>query len=104
MTSSNGNIFRVTGPLWRESTGHRRIPFRKSSDADPSFYVLFDLCVIMEYKIPITEYDEKECKPSQFYRTLPDLSISIFSYQINNRWFTQHHFIENEFRLSQLLT
>ena len=23
MTSSNGNIFRVTGPLWGESTGHR---------------------------------------------------------------------------------
>ena len=23
MTSSNGNIFRVTGPLWGESTGHK---------------------------------------------------------------------------------
>ena len=31
MTSSNGNIFRVTGPLWEESTGHR------------SFDVFFDL-------------------------------------------------------------
>ena len=26
MTSSNGNIFRVTGPLWGESTGHRWLP------------------------------------------------------------------------------
>ena len=26
MTSSNGNISRVTGPLWGESTGHRWIP------------------------------------------------------------------------------
>ena len=26
MTSPNGDIFRVTGPLWRESTGHRWIP------------------------------------------------------------------------------
>ena len=26
MTSSNGNIFRVTGPLWGESTGHRWFP------------------------------------------------------------------------------
>ena len=26
MTSSNGNIFRVTGPLWGEFTGHRWIP------------------------------------------------------------------------------
>ena len=25
-TSSNGNIFRVTGPLWGEFTGHRWIP------------------------------------------------------------------------------
>ena len=34
MTSSNGNIFRVTGPLWRESTCHRWIPFTKVSDAE----------------------------------------------------------------------
>ena len=31
---SNGNIFRVTGPLWGESTGHRWIPLTKSSDAE----------------------------------------------------------------------
>ena len=36
MTSSNGNIFRVTGPLWEESTGHRWIPFTKASDAELS--------------------------------------------------------------------
>ena len=29
MTSSNGNIFRVTGPLYGEFTGHRRIPRTK---------------------------------------------------------------------------
>ena len=28
MSSSNGNIFHVTGPLWGESTGHRRIPLK----------------------------------------------------------------------------
>ena len=28
MTSSNGNIFRVTDPLWGESTGHRRSPHK----------------------------------------------------------------------------
>ena len=32
VTSSNGNIFRVTGPLWRESNGHRWIPLTKASD------------------------------------------------------------------------
>ena len=34
MTSSNGNIFRVTGPLCGEFTGHRWIPITKASDAE----------------------------------------------------------------------
>ena len=39
MTSSNGNIFRVTGPLG-EFTGHRWIPRTKASDADLCFFSL----------------------------------------------------------------
>ena len=34
MTSSNGNIFRVSGPLCGEFTGHRWIPLTKASDAE----------------------------------------------------------------------
>ena len=34
MTSSNGNIFRVTGLLCREFTGHRWISLTKASDAE----------------------------------------------------------------------
>ena len=34
MTSSNGNIFRVTGPLCGEFTGHRWIPNTMASDAE----------------------------------------------------------------------
>ena len=34
MTSSNRNNFRVTGPLWGESTGHRWIPLTKASDTE----------------------------------------------------------------------
>ena len=34
MTSSNGKIFCVTGPLWGEVTVHRWIPFTKASDAE----------------------------------------------------------------------
>ena len=34
MTSSNGNIFRVTGPLYGEFTVHRWIPITKASDAE----------------------------------------------------------------------
>ena len=38
MTSSNGNIFHVTGPL----LGHRWIPLTKSSDVE--FRCFFDMC------------------------------------------------------------
>ena len=34
MTSSNGNIFCVAGPLCREFTGHRWIPHTKACDAE----------------------------------------------------------------------
>ena len=34
ITSSNGNIFRATVPLWGESTGHRWIPLTKASDKE----------------------------------------------------------------------
>ena len=41
ITSSNGNVFRINGPLWGESFGHRRIPLTKASDAELD--VFFDL-------------------------------------------------------------
>ena len=41
MTSSNGNIFRVTGHLCGEFTGHRWIPLTKASDAE--LWCFFDL-------------------------------------------------------------
>ena len=37
MTSSNGNIFRVTGPLCGEFPGHRLIPLTKARNAELSF-------------------------------------------------------------------
>ena len=39
MTSSNGNIFCVTGPLWGEFTGHRWFPRRKASDAELWYFL-----------------------------------------------------------------
>ena len=41
MTSSNGNIFRVTGHLCGEFSGHRWIPYTKASGSE--FYVFFDV-------------------------------------------------------------
>ena len=43
MTSSDENIFRVTGLLWGEFTGHRWIPLTKP--VTRSFDVYFDLCL-----------------------------------------------------------
>ena len=40
MTSSNGNIFRVTGHLCGEFTGHRWIPRTKASDAEIMFCLI----------------------------------------------------------------
>ena len=34
VASSNVNIFRITRPLWGESTGHRRITLTNASDPD----------------------------------------------------------------------
>ena len=34
MTSSSGNIFRITGPLWRKFSGHRWITLTKARDAE----------------------------------------------------------------------
>ena len=39
MTSSNGNIFRITGPLCGEFTGHRWIPLTKASDAELWYFL-----------------------------------------------------------------
>ena len=40
MTSSNGNIFRITGPLWGESTRDRWIPLTKASDTEHWCFLL----------------------------------------------------------------
>ena len=39
MTSSNGNIFRITGPLCWEFTGLRWIPYTKDSDAELWYFL-----------------------------------------------------------------
>ena len=39
MTSSNGNIFHITGPLCVEFTDHRWIPLTKASDAELWYFL-----------------------------------------------------------------
>ena len=43
MTSSNGNIFRVTGPLCGEFTGPGEFPLQRPVRVTRTFYVFFDL-------------------------------------------------------------
>ena len=46
MTSSNGNIFSLTGPLWGESTCHRWIRFTKASNLwTKSFQIISVTCL-----------------------------------------------------------
>ena len=51
MTSSNGNIFRVAGPLCGEFTGYRSIPLTKASDAELWCFLLSAPEQTVEYKI-----------------------------------------------------
>ena len=39
MTSSNGNVFRITGPLCGELIGHRWIPGTKANDAEVWYFL-----------------------------------------------------------------
>ena len=45
MTSSNGNIFRVTGYLCGEFAGHRWIPLTKASDAEIWYFRWYALWI-----------------------------------------------------------
>ena len=42
MTSWNGNIFRITGPLWGESTGNRWIPLTQGKSRRALMFSLVD--------------------------------------------------------------
>ena len=44
MTSSNGNIYRLTGPLCGEFTGYRWIPLTKATDVE-LWWCFFFICV-----------------------------------------------------------
>ena len=54
MTSSNENLFRITGPLSGKFTGHQWISHRKTSDAELD--VFFDLRLKEQY----ARYNDQE--------------------------------------------
>ena len=52
MTSLKRNAFRVTGPLWGESTGDRWLPLTKASDGDIGCFRWFTTEQAFEQTIP----------------------------------------------------
>ena len=56
MTSSNRNIFRVTGPLRGEFTGHRWIPLSQASDAELWYFLWSALEQTVEQTIDLRRY------------------------------------------------
>ena len=58
MTSSNGNIFRVTGPLWGEFTGDRWIPLTNASDAELWYFLWY----VPEQTVDNRDTDDLRCR------------------------------------------
>ena len=78
MTSSNGNIFRVTGPMCGEFIGHWGIPLTKASDAELWF---FDLPWINGW------VNNREAGDLRRHRTHNDVSVMI---DITQGWGVLH--------------
>ena len=90
MTSSNGNIFRVTGHLCGEFIGHRWIPRTKASDAELWCFLWlngwvnnreahYDVNVMKMWVAWYFEYHRRCIIPQQIDDTLFDWSLSILS-------------------------
>ena len=87
LTSSNKNIFRVTGPLWEESTGHRWIPLTKASDAEPWCFLWcapqqtveqrVELPVIWEFMISMWRHCNATMTPFIFMFTMSLVLLNI---------------------------
>ena len=73
MTSSNGNIFRVTGPLCGEFTGLRWIPRTKASDAE-LWYFLWSAS-----EQTIEQTTNREAGDLRRHRGHSDVTVIIFS-------------------------
>ena len=76
MTSSNGNIFRVTGHLCGEFTGPRWIPRTKASDAELSL-----ICVWINGWVNNREAGDLRC-----YRAHYDVTVMYPDFFLKSAW------------------
>ena len=86
MTSSNGSIFHVTGPLWGEYTGHQWIPLSKASDAEFWWFLWTVLNQTAEQTIETPVIWDAIPDPTQY-----DVTVMIL---VTIHWFSQfqHNF------------
>ena len=87
MTSSNGNIFRVTGPLCREFTGHRWTPLIKASDAELWFFS--SICAWINDWVNNREVGDSRCHRAHYDVTLipPQLTDTTSMISAPRIWF-----------------
>ena len=88
MTSSNGNIFRVTGHLCGEFTGPRWIPRTKASDVDRA--LMFSLiCVWINGWVNTREAGDMRCYRAHYDVTLK--TITVLSHDQKQCWRHIYH-------------
>ena len=68
ITSSNGNIFRVTGPLCGEFTGHRWIPNTKSQWRGTLMFFFFFICAWIKVWVNNREAGDLRRQSRSFWR------------------------------------
>ena len=76
MTSSNGNIFRGTGPLCGEFTGHRWIPITKANDTE--IWCFFFICAWIKGWV-----NKREAGDSRRHRAHYDVT-AMFSFRLQS--------------------
>ena len=102
MMPSNGNIFRVIGPLWGESIGHRWIPLSKTSDAELwcilwsapeqtveqtiETLVIWDAIALIFYAIVMKNHQFWNWNASNNQRALNTCNNYQYTRKITNQW------------------
>ena len=92
MKSSHGNIFRVTGPLFGEFTGHRWIPSTKANDAEHWCFLWF--CARINGWVNNGEAGDLRCHRAHYDVTVITFRLPAgLSYQIPQICLVKHEYV-----------
>ena len=84
MTPSNGNIFRITGPLCGEFTGHQWIPLTKASDTELWFFSF--IWALTNGWVNNRNVDDLRLRHAHY-----DATVILASYYLTMYWNTSQH-------------